>query len=115
MGTNVIETCFLVEENHFSVGVFGGGEVVVGGHVIEEVFFTNLVEERLESRGKQRFVMQFVQVLLLLVDPLSQNDNGDSLVFAFKNLTVKGIQILSMNKVQIQGVNKLPGVEDFCH
>ena len=59
--------------------------------------------------------MDFIQVLLFLVHPFCQNNNGDRLIFALKNFAEERIEILSVNEVEIKSINKLARVENFGH
>ena len=52
--------------------------------------------------------MDFVYVLLFLVDPLGQYGYWHLLALTLEYLAPHGIQILSMYEVQIEGIDELP-------
>ena len=42
--TYVLEAVFLVDEDYFAVGIFGGGEIMVGRNFIDDTFLPYLIE-----------------------------------------------------------------------
>lgn len=55
--------------------------------------------------------MNFIQVLFLLKNPLSQQYDGHRLIFVLKNFVIEGFKIFRMNKVQIKRINEFSWIE----